>query len=123
MTNVVGVWYNRYIATKQHQLNEREQMTQTLVAVEVATLITELAEVRSQKADLSKRESQIRNEVLSTTGKVDTEIFDPSTGEAIAEIVMSERRSITDWETFQLAFPEAYQALVKFTEVATLNLK
>jgi len=123
LTNVVGVWYNRYIATKQHQLNEREQMTQTLVAVEVATLITELAEVRSQKADLTKRESQIRNEVLSTTGKVDTEIFDPNTGEAIAEVVMSERRSITDWETFQLAFPEAYQALVKFTEVATLNLK
>ena len=98
-------------------------MTQTLVAVEVATRITELAEVRSHQADLTKRESQIRNEVLATTGKVATEIFDPSTGEAIAEIVMSERRSITDWETFQLAFPEAYQALVKFTEVATLNLK
>lgn len=98
-------------------------MTQTLVAVEVATLITELAEVRSQKSDLTKREGQIRAEVLKSTGKVDTEIFDPATGEAIAEIVISERRSITDWETFQLAFPEAYQALVKFTEVATLNLK
>lgn len=98
-------------------------MTQTLVAVEVATLITELVEVRSQKSDLTKREGQIRAEVLKSTGKVDTEIFDPATGEAIAEIVISERRSITDWETFQLAFPEAYQALVKFTEVATLNLK
>ena len=97
-------------------------MGQTLVAVEVSELIAELAVVRSQKADLSKREGQIRNEVLATTGKVATEIQNAE-GVAIAEIVLSERRSITDWETFQLAFPEAYQALVKFTEVATLNLK
>lgn len=97
-------------------------MSKTLVAVEVSTLITELAVVRSQKADLTKRESQIRSEVLATTGKVATEIHNAE-GVAIAEIVLSERRSITDWETFQLAFPEAYQALVKFTEVATLNLK
>lgn len=98
-------------------------MTQTLVAVEVSTLIEELTEVRNKKAELSKQESKIRAEVLKTTGRVDTEIFHPTTGVAIAEVVMSERRSIKDWENFQLAFPEAYEALVQFTEVATLNLK
>lgn len=98
-------------------------MTQTVVAVDVVALIADLAEVRNQKAELSKQESKIRAEVLKTTGKVATEIFDPATGVAIAEVVMSERRSINDWDNFKLAFPEAYEALVQFTEVATLNLK
>jgi hypothetical protein len=89
----------------------------------MTTLIAEISDIRSKKAELSKQESKLRSEVLKTTGKVDTEIFDPATGIAIAEIVMSERRSISDWDTFKIAFPEAYEALVQFTEVATLNLK
>lgn len=98
-------------------------MTNTVVAVDLVAVIDELAEVRAKKAELTEQESKLRAEVLKTTGKVATEIFNPATGLAIAEVVMSERRSISDWDTFKVAFPEAYEALVKFTEVATLTLK
>lgn len=97
-------------------------MAKTAVKVDLVSLIGELATVRAEKDVLAKRESAIRATVLEATGKVATPIANPETGEVIAEIVASVRRSITDWETFELAYPEAYEALTKFTDVLTLSI-
>lgn len=95
-------------------------MTNT-IKTDLAPLIAELADVRSKKDALAKRESAIRAMVLESVGKVATPITD-SNGVIIAEIVESVRRSVGDWDTFEATYPEAYQALVKFTDVLTLNL-
>jgi hypothetical protein len=97
-------------------------MAETVVAVDLVALVSELAEVRSQKDALAKRESAIRATVLEATGKVATPIANPQTGEIIAEIVASVRRSVSDWDSFAVNYPEAYEALVKFTDVLTLNI-
>lgn len=96
--------------------------TETVV-VDLVSLIAELVEVRKAKADLANRESAIRKVVLGETGNTATVIADPKTGEVIAEVVESVRRSVSDWEEFEIAYPEAYEALVKFTDVLTLNTK
>jgi hypothetical protein len=49
------------------------------------------------------------------------EIIDPATGEVLAEVVESERRSINNWDNFEATYPEAYEALVKFTDILSLN--
>lgn len=97
-------------------------MAETVVAVDLVALVSELAEVRSQKDALAKRESAIRATVLEATGKVATPIANPQTGEIIAEIVASVRRSVSDWDSFAVNYPEAYEVLVKFTDVLTLNI-
>lgn len=89
--------------------------------VDVVSLIEELAIVRAEKDALAKRESAIRKAVLEETGNVATPIADNS-GVIVAEIVASVRRSVSDWEAFAVNYPEAYEALVKFTDVLTLNL-
>jgi hypothetical protein len=94
----------------------------TAVAVDLVALISELADVRAEKDLLAKRESAIRATVLEATGKVATPIANPVTGEIVAEIVASVRRSVSDWDSFAVNYPEAYEALVKFTDVLTLNL-
>jgi len=90
--------------------------------VDVVTLISELADVRKQKDVLAKRESEIRKAVLGEVGNVATPIAD-NNGVIIAEIVASVRRSISDWAEFEDAYPEAYEALAKFTDVLTLTIK
>jgi hypothetical protein len=90
------------------------------VVVDVVALIDELVEVRKSKAELSARESIIRKSVLDATGNVAIEIADKA-GVIIAEVVESTRRSVNDWDEFEVAYPEAYEALVKFTDVLTLN--
>lgn len=97
--------------------------TETVVAVDLVSLIAELVEVKKAKADLANRESAIRKVVLGETGNTATVIADPKTGEVIAEVVESVRRSVSDWEEFEIAYPEAYEALVKFTDVLTLTTK
>lgn len=94
----------------------------TTTTTNFTVLIAELAEVRAHKAELAKRESAIRAEVLEATGKVATPIADPATGAIIAEVVASVRRSVSDWESFEVTYPEAYEALVRFTDVLTLNI-
>jgi hypothetical protein len=94
-------------------------MNQTVV--DITEVIAELAEIRAEKAKWAKRESEIRNLVLESTGNIATQIYSDSG--VIAEVVLSERRSINDWDNFQMAFPEAYEALVKTSEVLTLTLK
>ena len=96
-------------------------MTNTNTAT-IVDLISELATVRAEKDALSKRETAIRAIVLETTGKIATVIANPETGIVIAEIVASERRSISDWDTFALNYSEAYEALTKFTNVLTLTI-
>jgi hypothetical protein len=91
------------------------------VKVDVVSLIEELAVVRAEKDVLAKRESAIRKAVLEETGNTATPIAD-NNGVIIAEIVASVRRSISDWETFEANYPEAYEALAKFTDVLTLTL-
>jgi hypothetical protein len=91
------------------------------VVVDVVALIDELAEVRKSKAELTARESVIRKSVLDATGNTAVEIADEA-GVIIAEVVESVRRSVNDWDAFEVAYPEAYEALVKFTDVLTLNL-
>ena len=93
------------------------------VAVDLVSLIAELVEVKKAKAVLTTRESAIRKVVLGETGNTATVIANPETGEVIAEVVESVRRSVNDWEEFEIAYPEAYEALVKFTDVLTLNTK
>ena len=95
-------------------------MTQS-IAIDLAPLISELADVRAKKDVLAKRESAIRAMVLESVGKVATPITD-SNGVIIAEIVESVRRSVSDWDIFEATYPDAYEALVKFTDVLTLNL-
>ena len=95
-------------------------MTQS-IAIDLAPLILELTEVRAKKDALAKRESAIRGMVLESVGKVATPITDTN-GVIIAEIVESVRRSVGDWDTFEATYPDAYKALVKFTDVLTLNL-
>lgn len=90
------------------------------VVVDVVALIDELVEVRKSKAELSARESNIRKSVLEATGNSAVEIADEA-GVIIAEVVESVRRSVNDWDEFEVAYPEAYEALVKFTDVLTLN--
>jgi hypothetical protein len=90
------------------------------VVVDVVALIDELIEVREAKAELSARESVIRKSVLGATGNTAVEIADKA-GVIIAEVVESTRRSINDWDDFEATYPEAYEALVKFTDVLTLN--
>lgn len=90
------------------------------VVVDVVALIDELVEVRKSKAELSARESVIRKSVLDATGNSAVEIADEA-GVIIAEVVESVRRSVNDWDEFEVAYPEAYEALVKFTDVLTLN--
>lgn len=97
-------------------------MAKALVEVNLVSLIEELASVRAEKDVLAKRESAIRATVLEATGKVATPITNPVTGEIVAEIVASVRRSVTDWDSFAVNYPEAYEALVKFTDVLTLNI-
>jgi hypothetical protein len=92
-------------------------------AVDLVSLIGELVEVKKAKAELTNRESAIRKVVLGETGNIATVIADPKTGEVIAEITESVRRSVNDWEAFEITYPEAYEALVKFTDVLTLNTK
>lgn len=91
------------------------------VKVDVVSLIEELAVVRAEKDTLAKRESAIRKAVLEATGNVATPIANHN-GEVIAEIVASVRRSVGDWDTFEVAYPEAYKALTRFTDVLTLTL-
>lgn len=98
-------------------------MTKNTTALDVVSVIAELAQIRAEKADLAKRESAIRAEVLDYVGKTASLVANPLTGEVIAEVVESERRSVSDWDSFATDFPEAYEALVKFTNVLTLNLK
>lgn len=90
------------------------------VVVDVVALIDELVEVRQSKAELSARESVIRKSVLDATGNTAVEIADEF-GVVIAEVVESVRRSVNDWDDFEATYPEAYEALVKFTDVLTLN--
>lgn len=90
------------------------------VVVDVVALIDELVEVRKSKAELSARESNIRKSVLEATGNSAVEIADEA-GVIIAEVIESVRRSVNDWDEFEVAYPEAYEALVKFTDVLTLN--
>ena len=90
------------------------------VVVDVIALIGELVEVRKAKAVLSARESNIRKSVLDETGNTAITIVDNS-GVVVAEVVESVRRSVNDWEEFEATYPEAYEALVKFTDVLTLN--
>lgn len=97
-------------------------MAKALVEVNLVSLIEELATVRAEKDVLAKRESAIRATVLDATGKIATPIANPETGEIIAEIVASVRRSVSDWDTFETAYPDAYEALAKFTDVLTLTL-
>jgi hypothetical protein len=92
------------------------------ITTSTTALIAELATVRNAKAELTKREGAIRKIVLEAVGNIATAIADDH-GVIIAEIVSSERRSITDWDNFQIAYPEAYKELVKFTDVLTLTLK
>jgi hypothetical protein len=94
----------------------------TAVQVDLVGLLTELSRVRAEKDLLSKRESVIRNSVLEATGKVATPIANPETGEILAEVVGSVRRSVSDWDSFESAYPDAYKALVRFTDVLTLTL-
>ena len=96
-------------------------MSNVLVAVSLEETIAELAEVRARKAELSERESEIRSLVLDTVAKQPTQILNGS-GDLIAEVTLSERRSINCWDDFETKVPEAYEALVKFGEVLTLNL-
>jgi len=91
--------------------------------LDITATINELKAIRATKAELAKRESAIRAEVLEVFGKSAQEIANPETGEVIAELVESERRSISDWEEFAVAYSEAYKALTKFTSVITLNTK
>lgn len=91
------------------------------VKVDVVSLIEELAVVRAEKDVLAKRESAIRKAVLEATGNVATPIANDN-GEVIAEIIASVRRSVSDWDTFEVAYPEAYKALTRFTDVLTLTL-
>ncbi len=88
---------------------------------DVFSLIEELAVVRAEKDVLAKRESSIRKAVLEATGNVATPIANDN-GEVIAEIIASVRRSVSDWDTFEVAYPEAYKALTRFTDVLTLTL-
>ena len=97
-------------------------MAKSAVAVDLVSLVEELTKVRAEKDALAKRESAIRATVLEATGKVATPIANPVTGEIIAEIVASVRRSVSDWDTFEVNYPEAYEALAKFTDVLTLTL-
>lgn len=94
----------------------------TAVVVDLVALVSELAQVRAEKDLLAKRENAIRATVLEATGKVATPIANPETGEIIAEIVASVRRSVSDWDIFETAYPDAYEALAKFTDVLTLTL-
>lgn len=96
-------------------------MSNVLVAVSLEETIAELAEVRARKAELAERESEIRSLVLDTVAKQPTQILNGK-GDLIAEVTLSERRSINSWDDFETKFPEAYEALVKFGEVLTLNL-
>ena len=98
-------------------------MTKNTTTLDITTAISDLVKVRAEKAILTKRESAIRSEVLEFTGKIAGEIANPETGEIIAELVESERRSISDWDIFAVNYPEAYEALTKFTNVLTLNTK
>ena len=91
------------------------------VKVDVVSLIEELAVVRAEKDVLAKREGAIRKAVLEATGNVATPIANDN-GEVIAEIIASVRRSVSDWDTFEVAYPEAYKALPRFTDVLTLTL-
>jgi hypothetical protein len=90
------------------------------VVVDVIALIGELVEVRKAKSVLSARESNIRKSVLDETGNTAITIVDNS-GVVVAEVVESVRRSVNDWDEFEATYPEAYEALVKFTDVLTLN--
>lgn len=90
------------------------------IVVDVVALIDELVEVRKSKAVLSARESNIRKSVLEATGNTAIEIADNS-GVIIAEVIESVRRSVNDWDEFEATYPEAFEALVKFTDVLTLN--
>jgi hypothetical protein len=101
--------------------SEGAEMSNVLVAVSLEETIAELAEVRARKAELAERESEIRSLVLDTVAKQPTQILNGK-GDLIAEITLSERRSINSWDDFETKFPEAYEALVKFGEVLTLNL-
>jgi hypothetical protein len=96
-------------------------MAKALVEVNLVSLIEELVAVRAEKDVLAKRESAIRATVLEATGKIATPIAHPQTGEILAEIIASVRRSVSDWDTFETAYPEAYEALAKFTDVLTLT--
>lgn len=95
--------------------------TAVVVDVDLVSLILELVKVREAKSELANRESAIRKTVLDATGSMPVEIFDPATGEVLAEVVESERRSINNWDNFEATYPDAYEALVKFTDVLTLN--
>jgi len=95
-------------------------MAKTL-KVDVVSLIEELAVVRAEKDALAKRESAIRKAVLEATGNTATAIAD-NNGVIVAEIIASVRRSVSDWDTFEVAYPEAYKALTRFTDVLTLTL-
>lgn len=90
------------------------------IVVDVVALIDELVEVRKSKAELSARESNIRKSVLDATGNTAISIADNS-GVIIAEVVESVRRSVNDWDEFEATYPEAYEALVKFTDILTLT--
>jgi len=81
-------------------------MSNVLVAVSLEETIAELAEVRARKAELSERESEIRSLVLDTVAKQPTQILNGN-GDLIAEVTLSERRSINSWDDFETKFPEA----------------
>jgi hypothetical protein len=96
-------------------------MSTVVVAVSMEETIAELAEVRASKAILAERESEIRSLVLDFLDSKPAQILNGNS-DLIAEVVLSERRSIKNWEDFEAKFPEAYEALVKFTDVLSLNL-
>jgi len=105
------------------KLDKNTTTTTTTVGLDITTAIAELVQVRAEKAELAKRESAIRAEVIKVCGKEAQAIADPTTGVVIAELVESERRSVSDWDEFAVSYPEAYEALVKFTKVTTLLTK
>lgn len=113
----------RYKKTETQNEMGNEMTAKTVKAVDLVSLIGELVEVKKAKAELTNRESAIRKVVLTETGNTATVIADPKTGEVIAEITDSVRRSVNDWEAFEITYPEAYEALVKFTDVLTLTTK
>lgn len=96
-------------------------MNKNTATLDVTATIAELVKIRADKSVLAKREGAIRKDVLAYADNSAGFIANPDSGELLAEIVASERRSVSDWDKFAEMYPEAYEALVKFTPVLTLN--
>lgn len=81
--------------------------------------VHELRHVRSEKADLSAREKDLRAEILQRLGEADRALT--ASGAPAVKVRRSTRRTVNAKE-LEAKYPDVYDEVMSETEIVTLDL-